>query len=151
MRKKLKIEKDYLQYYNKLSKEEKEFVKKFYNEFYHAPERDENSLLKTQDQIAEANRRHNSAYRDALSVAEKTGNMSALPKNYEEFMQDASDEWDYLAIYKQAGQELAIKEIFYQAKRDLQNKKVDIDLTLARFLTKYLNLNRIHKRRGNHK
>lgn len=138
----MRVELEYLEYLNKLSPEEREYVKKFYNEYYRAPIRTEDSIIKDPDMIKEANRVHNTMYSDMFSIAEKTGGLAELSEDEEQFMSDASDTWDWNDVYKAQGYEAAIKEIFYQTERDIKNPKIEIQLTLARFLNKYLALKR---------
>lgn len=150
-RKKMQSELDYKEYINKLSPEEKKWLLQFYNEYYRAPSITEDSIIKDPEIKKEANRVHNTMYRDMYSIAEKTGALSELAEDEEQFMQDASDEWDWQNIYKTEGYESAIHEIFNQTERDLENKLISRKLTLARFLNKYLALKKLNNRRRNSK
>lgn len=145
------IEKDYLNYVNKLKPEDREWLKQFYNEYYRAPSVNENSIIKDPSIKKEANRIHNSNYSDIFSIAERTGNLAELSGDEERFMVDASDEWDWKNTYKTQGYANALQDIFYQAERDLQNKTIDVKLTLARFLNKYLELKKLNGRKRKNK
>lgn len=147
----MRFEKDYLTYSNKLSDEDKAWIKQFYNEYYCAPSLNENSIIKDPAHKTDANRIHNSSYSDIFSIAERTGSLVELSGDEERFMTDASDEWDWKNTYKIQGYEAAVQDIFYQAERDLQNKTIDVKLTLARFLNKFLELKKINGRKKKNK
>jgi hypothetical protein len=143
----MKSEIDYLEYLNKLSPDEQKWIKQFYNEYYRAPVMTDESIIKDPDMKKEANRVHNTMYRDIFSIAEKTGALGELSPDEDRFMQEASDEWEWNTIYKTQGYESAIKQIFYQCERDLENKLIPVQVTLARFLNKYLALKKLNNRR----
>lgn len=145
----MNVEKDYIEYLKKLSPEDREWVKQFYNEYYRAPSITEDSIIKDPDMKKEANRVHNTMYRDIYSIAERTGALSELADDEQRFMQDATDEWSWQNVYKSQGYAAAIKEIFYQTENDLKNKTITTHVTLARFLNKYLALRKINNRRRN--
>lgn len=147
----MQSELDYKDYINKLEPEEKKWLLQFYNEYYRAPSVTEDSIIKDPEIKKEANRVHNTMYRDIYSIAEKTGALTELAEDEERFMLEASDEWDWQNIYKQQGYEAAILEVFSQTERDLSNNLIDVKLTLARFLSKYLALKKLNNRRRNAK
>lgn len=153
MRKKriVRPEYDYKEYEKHLSPDEKEWIKQFNFEYYYAPANAQKQIITDEEGQKEAHRVHNGIFNDAYSRAERMGAMSELSPDKESFMQDASDEHDYMNVYKTQGYESAIKEIFYQAERDVLNKTIPIMLTLARFLNKFLSLKRTHNRRGDNK
>lgn len=147
----MKPELDYKEYERHLSPEEREWIRQFYFERYKAPSNADKKIITDPEMQAEAHRIHNGIYNDVFSLAERSGSLRDLSPDEDRFMQDASDEWDWNNIYKEQGYEAALKQIFYQAERDLDNKIIDRQLTLARFLNKYLALRKIHNRRGDNK
>lgn len=153
MRKKrsMKPELDYKEYERHLSPEEREWIRQFNIEYYKAPANADKKIITDPKMQADAHRVHNGIYNDVFSLAERSGSLRDLSPDEDRFMQDASDEWSWDNVYKQQGYEAALKEIFYQTIRDLENKIIDKTLTLARFLNKYLALRKIHNRRGESK
>lgn len=144
----MRPELDYKEYEKHLSPEEREYVRQFYHELYKAPANADKKIIKDPKMQAEAHRVHNGIYSDVYSLAERSGSLRDLSPEEHEFMQAASDEWDWANVYKEQGYEAALKQIFYQTERDLDNSKIDRQLTLARFLSKYLALRKINNRRG---
>jgi hypothetical protein len=153
MRKKRTVrpEFDFKEYEKHLSPDEKAWIRQFNKEYYYAPANAEKVIITDEEGQKEAHRVHNGMFTDIYSIAERSGGLSELSPDKESFMQDASDEHDVMNVYKQQGYENAIREVFYQAERDLCNKTIPVLLTLARFLNKFLSLKRTHNRRGDNK
>ena len=151
-RSKMAPETDLQEYYSKLSPEEKEWAKKFYREYYGVDfYGEEENIIKDKEIKSEAHRNHNSQFRDALSVAEKTGSLRDLTDSEREFMEAASDEWEYMDAYKLLGYGEALKVLILQTERDILKGGSDLKVVLARFIVKFNNLKRIHGRRGTQK
>lgn len=150
MRKKrtMKPQLDYKEYEKHLSPEDRAWIRQFNQEYYKAVANDKKVIITDPEMQAEAHRVHNSEARDLYSTAERTGSLRELSEDEDRFMQDASDEWSWENVYKEFGYKDALKEIFAQTIRDLDNKVIDRELTLARFLSKYLSLKKINNRKG---
>lgn len=139
---------DFLEYSDSLNKEEKEYIKKFYQEFYQANIYNEEKPMLTKKMKSEALRNYNSAYRDAYSLSSRTQTLEYTDFSIDkyEFMEDASDEWDWQNAYLLFGYRGALMLIFSQTKKDLENKKLNVFTTLARFLSKANRLRIQHNR-----
>ena len=126
--------------------EQRQMVIKFYKEFHKADfYNDEEDIIKDPEMRKEAVRNHNMNNRDAFNVAHKQGMLSSMTSK-DEFMEAASDDWDWQGEYKENGYEAAVNCILEQTVRDLQNKKLDIKVTLIRFHSKMNELYRTDKR-----
>lgn len=111
----------------------------------------EENIIKDEKIRSEAIRNYNSSKRDALSVAEKTGSLAELTPNEAQFMQDASNEWEWQEVYKRHGYAQALKTIIEQTVKEIENKNIAIRVTLSRFIVKVLDLRRVNARRKNPK
>jgi hypothetical protein len=147
----MKPELDYKEYEKHLSNAEREWIRQFNLEYYKAPANADKKIITDPKMQAEAHRVHNGIFNDIYSLAERSGALRDLSPDEDRFMQDASDEWDWHNVYKEQGYESALREIFAQTERDIDNKLIKRELTLARFLNKYLALRKIHNRRGENK
>jgi hypothetical protein len=147
----MKPELDYKEYEMHLTDDERAWIKQFNLEYYKAPSNADKRIIVDEEGQKEAHRVHNGIFTDVYSLAERSGALSELSPDQERFMQESSDEWDWMNVYKEQGYEAAIKEIFHQAERDVQNKLIPIIITLARFLNKYLALKKVNNRRGDNK
>lgn len=147
----MKPEHDYKEYERFLSPEEREWIRQFNLEYYKAVANADKVIITDPEMQADAHRVHNGIYTDIYSLAERSGALRDLSPDEDRFMQDASDEWDWNATYKEHGYEAALKQIFFQTERDLENTAIDRQVTLARFLNKYLALRKIENRRGENK
>ena len=138
---------DYIEYYNKLSDEEKKFIRQFYREYYFdgVSTTKENAIIKDPDMLKEARRNHNSMKTEALFRAKKDGVLSELTPRDEVFMNDASDEWDWELVYKQQGHLEAVEFITKIAKEEI-NAGVDIETVLLRYYEKRDRLRRMINR-----
>ncbi len=76
----------------------------------------------------------NNGNRDLLNVAEKSLKITEYDPNAKEFMEDASDSWEWNDAYKIAGADGAKRTIYSQARRDIETG--DIDKALNKFYIK---------------
>jgi hypothetical protein len=138
--------------YKGLSKSDKEYLLKFNREFEHAMfDKKDNLLDNNSEAISEAHRNHNSRYRDLLSVLENEGKVNHIEDHIteDEFMRDAHDEFGWQDVYRVRGFEDAFIFIVEQVERDLDNKFLNRQITLGKFLNKYMALRRVDARRKN--
>jgi hypothetical protein len=142
---------DYKDYINKLTKEEQEWVKQFYKEWYYADFRKGQEPIITDPAMkAEANRNHNMRKTD---IMEQESNVGEITKKHE-FMEDASDAWEWQDFFNVFGAEEALHVINIQTFRDLTNKKIDPRITLNRYYEKRCALKKLimkEYRRGKNK
>lgn len=137
---------EYHQYLDKLSGEEKKWVKQFYKEYYGNDSYNQECPIITADEhLQEARRNHNSLYRDALSVTKTLASQEEFTPDQMEVIELAGDESDYELAFSQGGYELASETVMNQAIRDLdagQDKKV----VLSRFYIKFERLRKMKQR-----
>lgn len=141
-------DKEYEEYLAQLSPEEREYVKKFYAEYYRADfYGEEENIITDPVMKSEVIREKNSMQRnDALTIAEKLGKLDELSGTEEQFMDEASDHWEWNDVYKVLGYEAAVDCILNQALVNLENKTIDGKITLMRFWSKMNELYRVDKR-----
>ncbi len=142
---------EYKEYMNKLTPEQQQYVKRFYDDLYAGGVFKEGSLLKSEDAKQEAIKNHNSLTRDAMDVGQRRGKLSGLDENTVQFMEDASDDWEWQDEYATHGFKAAAKMIYDQAENDLQNKNLSVKITLTRFFEKISGLKRLNWRDRKHK
>lgn len=130
---------------------EKEYMRRFNDEWYYATRNGSHTVMETREQKSEAERNNNRNKRDAMSVAERTGTLVELTNDEREFMDQASNEWEWQDVYKLAGPAEAKHVIFEQAKRDIENGIVDLDITLSRFAIKMYKLKTLNERKRKQK
>ena len=126
---------------------EKEYLRRFNNEWYYGSRQGKFKIMTTDQHKAEGRRRNNSNSRDMLSVAERTGTLTQLTDNEADFMKQASNEWEWQDVYKYAGPEEAKLVIFEQAKKDIKDGAIDLDVTLCRFVIKMMKLKTLNERK----
>ena len=138
---------DFLDYIDELPEEEKEFIKQFYREYYFdgvTGKTAEERVIKSEEAIKEARRNHNSMKTDMLFRAKKEGFYDTVNSaSAEQFMEDASDEWEWQDAFKLLGFEGALKVITDQTIRDLDNKHLNTEIVLARYYEKRDRLRRV--------
>lgn len=141
---------EYYEYYDQLTKEEQQFIKQFYREYYMADlyNKDKKNIIKTKEMKSEAIRVHNSLNRDLLNKGYKAGIMDNLDDHDKEFMEEASDSWDLEGHYELHGINFCLKYLINDTKEKLQNKYLDNTLTLARFFGRIVELYKLHKKTG---
>jgi len=141
---------EYMNYIDQLSPKEKEYIKKFYNELYYAdiynPDVENINDISDPEVKKEIVRATYSRQNDVMGNSSKA-KVKYGNKNKEQFMEDASDEWEWKDGYAEGGYELAVKFIFNQTLKDLDNNKVDKTTTLLRFYTKMSKLRRMKERK----
>lgn len=116
---------DYLEYVDQLPEDSpwKDFIKEFYDEFYFdaisgKKQAGEELIINDPEMIKEARRNHNSMKTDMLFRAKKDGNLRHLDEETVQFMEDMSDENDWMLAWKVHGYEAALEVIYNQADRD---------------------------------
>lgn len=129
---------DYLEYQDQLNDDQREWLKQFYEEYYFngKPGEGKEKIITSEEMQQEANRINNSYASDLLFRAKKEGALAQVNDNYHQFMQDASDDFEWEDAYKQGGFELAIKVITGQALRDLKNENIQQAVVLTRYYEK---------------
>lgn len=127
---------DYLDYIDELSEEEAEWVRKFYQEYHFDTGYKGKRILKSKEAKREASRNNNMNKTDAFFRARKEGDLGMLNENHRQFMEDASDEWEWQDAFKVGGPEAALEHITNQTLRDLENNKLDKKTTLMRYYEK---------------
>jgi hypothetical protein len=142
---------EYLDYIDKLGPKEKEYIKKFYNEWYFADiyNEDADNIMDITDeeQRAKVIRNVYTRQNDVMGESSKAKvQYESDGFKKEKFMEAASDEWEWRDAFAQGGYELAVSFIFNQAIKDVNNPKVDQKVTLLRFYTKMTQLRRMKDR-----
>ncbi len=117
---------EYKEYEHELSPEERKWIKQFYCEYYN------NGLYNHEEPIItdlklkkEAKRNYNNVSRDALELAgrqETYGNLSEIDK---QFLDTASDDWEWRDAFKAGGKELAEKFIYDKTMKELDRSNMD--------------------------
>jgi hypothetical protein len=130
---------------------EKEYMRRFNDEWYYASRNGEHTIMETKEQKAETERNNNRNKRDTMSVAERTGTLVELTDNESDFMDQASNEWEWQDVYKMAGPTEARHVIFEQAKRDIEAGVIDLDVTLSRFAIKMYKFKTLNERKRKQK
>jgi hypothetical protein len=134
---------------------EKEYLRRFNDEWYYATRNTPKTadgkkdfrVITSEDGKVEAERNNNRNKRDVMSVAERSGTLDNLNGTEKDFMQEASDAWEWQDVYKYAGPAHAKHVIFEQTKRDIEEAVLDLDIILSRFVVKMLNLKRYNERK----
>jgi hypothetical protein len=142
---------EYREYLDKLSAEEREYVKKFYEQLYAGGVYDGDSEELAESFVREANKNYNSLTRDLLDVAKDNGLLKNLDENDTRFMEDACDEWSWRDEFDKHGYRHAALMIYEQTENDLKNSQIDVKVTLTRFYEKMNSLKRLNWRERKHK
>lgn len=139
---------EYKDYHFKLTKEEKEWVKQFYDE-YHGGNvtKYKEPILTASEHISEAYRNYNALYKDAFNVTRMLHKQQEIPEDQREIYELAADENDYETAFIRAetpeqGYQDGTQVVMDQAIRDLdagQDKKV----VLSRFHVKMVRLRKM--------
>lgn len=124
----------------------KEWLNIFNSEYYYGQRYKKMEILKDKEHKAEAERMNNSNKRDALNLTDRGASFDKLNKSEEQFMEEASDEWEWQNCFKMNGFEASVVLIYAQTERDLQNKFIDVNVTLSRFLIKMNKLRTLKRR-----
>lgn len=153
MSKKNKAREEFMEvdYWGQLSEEEKQYMRKFHNEYYDgSPGRGDDPVITSPEMIKEAYRMNNQLFRDAFSVIKNT-DAREYSENDLDLIQQADDTISWQDAYKQFGPDLATELIFRQAERDIESGQ-DIKICLARAISKYEALKRtVRKEKRNEK
>lgn len=140
-------EKDYLDYIDDLTPEEREWVVKFYNEYHRGDfYSSDNHIMNDPEHQKEARRNNNMRNLDALQA----GQLEPIDGDRQAFMEEASDFWEWDNIYSTLGYTAAYEEILSQTERDINNKHIDTRTVLVRMYTKLKKLDRFENRRRKH-
>jgi hypothetical protein len=142
---------DYKEYLNKLNADERKLVEKFYEDYYGGGVYQADTVLTSESAKEEARKNHNSLSRDAMEVSKRRGTLNQLDENTEEFMEFVSDESEWELVYKQQGFKTAVLFIYDLAIEDINNKNVDLKVTLTRFFERMCSLKRLNWRDRKHK
>lgn len=139
---------DYFEYIDQLSEEEREYAEKFYKEFYFADfyRKDKENIIKDPDMKKEAIRNSNTLQRDLMHQKQNDIDPVTLDKiKKKEFMEDASDEYDWIEAYHLGGYKMASDQIMSQTIKNLDNKYIDKKTTLTKYHLKMMKLYNHHK------
>ena len=126
---------------------EKEYMRRFNNEWYYGSRNGEYKVINSVEGRREAERNNNRNKRDVMSLAERTGTLSELTDDESQFMNEASNEWEWQNVYKTAGPKEATLVIYEQAKRDILDKIIELDVILSRFVIKMMKLKTLNERK----
>jgi hypothetical protein len=146
----LQSEMEYKEYVDKLTDSEREFIERFYEDLYANGIYRDNPVIKDKQGRTDAIKNYNSHNRDALNVAKKNNKLDTITEATQ-FMEDACDEWDWRRVYDQTGYKDAALLIFDQTIKELENKTINIKITLNRFYEKMNSLKRLNGREKKHK
>lgn len=133
--------------YKGLDKEAQEFLNKFNNEWYYGSRYGQYEINVDPEHKKDCERNNNRNKRDIFDVAKRGGSLFELSENELDFKQQADDEWNWQDVYRKLGRDEALHLIFEQAKRDIEEGAINIDVVLSRFLIKALNLRTVDERR----
>lgn len=134
-----------IDYYEKLDDEGKKFMRKFQKDWVRGPSYKNGEVsIKDPEFFKEAVRNNNMRNRDAFSVAKKSGTLDYQDDDYKQFMEDASDAWEWQNVYKMHGYEEAIKCIFNQTINEINNSTIDLNVVLSRFYIKVTEVRRLN-------
>jgi len=125
---------------------EREWKRRFDTEWYYGTRYGHQDILQTDEQRAEAERNNNYNKREALVAASNKDELQQLSRSEDEFMQEASDVWEWQNVYKVSGFEDAQHVIYEQAVRDIEANVIDHRLTLTRFYLKMTKLKTLKRR-----
>lgn len=132
---------------------EREYLRRFNAEWYYGTRQKKNGyqVITTKEGQQEAERNNNNNKRDALATAVRRGQLEELRPEHQDFMEHASNEWEWQDVYKIAGPEQAKHVIFEQAKRDIEDGVIDLDVILSRFVIKMMKLKTLNERKRKQK
>lgn len=139
--------KDLMEYKGATPEEMKQAVE-FYKEYYGISLKTagENKYINDPKEIKEAHRRYNQLKRDTFDVSQRTGDLISTEDATKEFMEDASDAWEWMDEYREHGFEEALQFIIWQAERDVENKLKCTETALAQLIAKWESLRKTHEK-----
>lgn len=138
----------YIDYWNSLTDEEKEFMLKFNREYHHdgiSKYSKDEALLQSEEARQEARRNHNSRKTDMFHISRKEGNVEYDDK-YHQFMNDACDDWNWERVYSIHGYKGAIQFITEMTMKEIKETNTEPDVILSRYYDRRYRLNRIHRK-----
>lgn len=140
----------HVDYWHKLSEEEKEFMRQFNKEYHgqfsHTGKK--NKMLTTEEDIKHVNRQRNNRNRDAFVVSRSKNRLVECRDNLNT---DTDLENDWAEYYKKHGYKKTVEFIDKKFDKDLENRYIDSGVTESRRFIAQKKLKTIHKRRGEKK
>lgn len=131
---------DYDDYIHKLSTDEQKWIKQFYQEWEYGA-RPKNAIIKDKEMLKAANRNYNSQRTEVYDQPEVVNYME---DTYKDFMEDASDAWEWQDAYAEGGYKAAKQIIIEHALRDLE--AIDKSVALVRFYSRMRELDRVNNK-----
>lgn len=135
---------EYSEYFDELNEEEKAWVKQFYQEYYFGYN-PKSPIITGQKKLDVENLR-NSRRRDIYEKAELSGALVHLNERDTQFMEDASDDWEWADEYYRSGFEATFIKIMEQSIEELENKMLDRKFIFMKFYNKTNDLRKLHNR-----
>lgn len=136
--------------YKNATKEQLEEAREFYKEYYGVSLKPagQNKYINDPSEIKEAHRRFNQLKTDLFDVKDRAGELSRYMahEDYDQFMEDASDDWEWQDVFKQHGFEEALRTIVQQAERDIENKNISNETVLGSLISKWERLRKMNER-----
>lgn len=145
------LEIECIEYLHTLDDQEAMWILKFYDERYNGATSPaftdpEDLIHNTPEMKSEAVRLHNNNKRDALKVATKKFDLLELHDiEYNKFMEDASDAWEWQDAFKFLGYREAATVIMEQTLSDIETGEDSI-LALAKFYAKMKELDKYQRK-----
>jgi len=135
---------DYTEYIDQLTESEKAYIKKFYSEYYFTDIYNKKETLHdvTNKETKKELVKQTYSRQNDVFGASSPAKVQYENSPREQFMEEASDEWEWRDGFQKGGYELAVKYIFDQANKDIDNN-VDRNATLLRFYIKMTKLRRL--------
>jgi len=113
---------EYKEYQDKLSPEERKWIKKFYQEYYNnGVYNSDDPILNSEELKKEAKRNYNNLSRDALELIGRQDTYGDFSEVDRHFMEEASDEIEWRDAYKMGGKEVAGDAILMLAINELES------------------------------
>ena len=140
---------EFMEYASKLNAEEKAWAERFYREYYTdliSYSTDEEQLIKANDAVIEARKNHNARMHDAFEVAGKLSRLDHIDEK-QDFLEAASDEWEWRDAFTIGGYELAAQTIFLHSIRDLKESG-STNTWMKLLANMYVKMNELRKLRN---
>lgn len=124
---------EWKRYKFKLDEKEKAYIRQFYREYYKADfyGDTDNHIIEGGSMKKEAIHNHNAKNNDAINQMSLQD--PYLDRETKEFMEDASDDWEWMDTYKVLGYPYAIDQILNQTLTNLDNKFINKKHTLIKY------------------
>lgn len=140
----------YIDYYDQLNDEEKKFIRQF-NREYHGDDisrkkREGKKVLITDPEVQkEARRNHNIQKTDMFCKGKREGGLVEYDEN-RDFMEDASDDWEWRDVYVRDGYDAAVEFIDKLCLNEIKNRKMEGRVVLSRYYSRREELRKIHRK-----